>query len=150
VRLGLILRERRNRLGLSRREAAARVGLYVGTLDKIEGGAIRVRRFSVLVKLADGLDLRREELVIQAILDLEAREKGFDDRRRLRLAEARKSASLTQQGLADALGVPRAIVHSWEAGNSSPSEERRGPLAEALSVSEDELAALLRCRGHRA
>lgn len=38
------------------------------------------------------------------------------------LRSARKAAGLTQQGVFDALGIPRRSVQNWEAGINLPPE----------------------------
>lgn len=41
--------------------------------------------------------------------------------------------------LAELMGVSRNAVHRWESGTDTPSDDRLGPLAEALQVSVGEL-----------
>lgn len=48
------------------------------------------------------------------------------------LAPRRKAAGFTQAGLAVALGVSRALLAAWEAGNLWPSSERLPRMAELL------------------
>lgn len=52
----------------------------------------------------------------------------------------RKQANLTQEALAERLGVARQTVVKWESGESSPDLETAGKLAEILHVSLDDLA----------
>ena len=40
----------------------------------------------------------------------------------LRIRELRKQHGLTQQGLADLLGIPKRTIESWEIGNREPAE----------------------------
>ena len=40
----------------------------------------------------------------------------------LRIRELRKQHGLTQQGLADLIGIPKRTIESWEIGNREPAE----------------------------
>lgn len=51
----------------------------------------------------------------------------------------RKKRNLTQEGLAEAVGVTRQTVAKWENGESMPDLELAGKLAAALDVSLDDL-----------
>jgi tetratricopeptide (TPR) repeat protein/transcriptional regulator with XRE-family HTH domain len=62
---------------------------------------------------------------------------------RRRLAERRKALGLTQEALADAMGVERTTVVRWERGESAPLPLIRPKLARALRVSADRLEELL-------
>ena len=48
------------------------------------------------------------------------------------LAELRKRADMTQQQLADSLGIPQSTVARWESGVQSPRIESVQPLADSL------------------
>src|SRR5581483_796060 len=50
------------------------------------------------------------------------------------LRAARIQAGLSQEGLADALGVAQRTVSNWERGETAPSPERAARLAELLHV----------------
>lgn len=52
----------------------------------------------------------------------------------------RKQAELTQEELAERVGVARQTVVKWEAGESTPDLESAARLAEVLQVSLDDLA----------
>ncbi|WP_308280891.1 helix-turn-helix transcriptional regulator [Streptomyces lomondensis] len=65
-------------------------------------------------------------------------------RRRQRLAQRRQAMGLTQEGLAEHLGVDRSTVVRWEAGTASPRPWMRPRLAETLGVSVTELVELLK------
>ncbi len=52
----------------------------------------------------------------------------------------RKKRNLTQEALAEAVGVTRQTVAKWENGESVPDLELAGKLADALDVSLDDLA----------
>ena len=56
------------------------------------------------------------------------------------LVQMRKLLSMTQEELAEKVGVTRQAVAKWEAGDSLPDLEKSKLLAEALNVSLDELA----------
>lgn len=62
---------------------------------------------------------------------------------RRRLAERRKALGLTQEALADLMGVERTTVVRWERGESAPLPVVRPKLARALRISADRLAELL-------
>jgi transcriptional regulator with XRE-family HTH domain len=63
--------------------------------------------------------------------------------RRLRLAQRRRAAGFSQEGLANLLGVDRSTVVRWEAADTEPQPWLRPKLAEALGVTGEELRALL-------
>ena len=56
-----------------------------------------------------------------------------------RLNELRRQAGLTQEGLADLLGVTRQAVQKWESGASRPDLENLAALARYFNVSLDYL-----------
>jgi transcriptional regulator with XRE-family HTH domain len=64
--------------------------------------------------------------------------------KRRRLADRRKSVGHTQESLAEKLGVDRTTVVRWERAESEPQPWVRQGLAEALRISVDRLAELLR------
>ena len=55
------------------------------------------------------------------------------------LAEMRKKAGYSQEGVAEKLGVSRQAVSRWETGEASPDTENLIALAELYNVSLDEL-----------
>ncbi len=63
--------------------------------------------------------------------------------RRQRLSQRRKAVGLTQESLAQRLGVDRSTVVRWEAGDTEPLPSIRPEVARALQVSTDQLAELL-------
>ena len=56
-----------------------------------------------------------------------------------RLIALRKERGLTQQGLADAVGIHVQQIKRYEAGSSEPSAEALRKLARTFSVSTDQL-----------
>jgi tetratricopeptide (TPR) repeat protein/transcriptional regulator with XRE-family HTH domain len=62
---------------------------------------------------------------------------------RRRLAERRKALGLTQEALAELMGVERTTVVRWERGETGPLPWMRPKLARALRVSADRLEELL-------
>ena len=54
-----------------------------------------------------------------------------------RLYELRKKAGLSQEGLADLVGVTRQAVQKWEAGSSRPDMDNLAALARYFNVSLD-------------
>ncbi len=52
----------------------------------------------------------------------------------------RKQAGLTQETLAERVGVARQTIVKWESGESAPDLEAAGRLAEVLGVTLDDLA----------
>ncbi|MBR2602442.1 MAG: helix-turn-helix domain-containing protein [Clostridia bacterium] len=55
------------------------------------------------------------------------------------LQKLRKQKSMTQEALAEAVGVARQTIAKWEAGESTPDLEISGRLASALEVTLDDL-----------
>ena len=55
------------------------------------------------------------------------------------LQKLRKQKSLTQEALAEAVGVARQTIAKWEAGESTPDLEISGRIASALEVTLDDL-----------
>ena len=56
-----------------------------------------------------------------------------------KLKEARKQASLSQEQLAEKLGVSRSAVAKWETGNGIPDVGNLKVIAQLLNVSIDYL-----------
>lgn len=63
--------------------------------------------------------------------------------KRLRLAARRKAVGLSQERLAEMLGVDRSTVARWERADTEPQPWQRPRLARALKISGEELAVLL-------
>jgi transcriptional regulator with XRE-family HTH domain len=63
--------------------------------------------------------------------------------RRHRLAQRRKAVGLSQERLAEKLGVDRSTVVRWERADTDPQPWHRPRLAAALKVSIEDLAELL-------
>ncbi|MBQ4054132.1 MAG: helix-turn-helix transcriptional regulator [Clostridia bacterium] len=59
-----------------------------------------------------------------------------------RIKELRKKSALTQQALADLLGVTDKAVSKWECGLTTPDVYMIGPLTKILHTSADELLGL--------
>ena len=57
-----------------------------------------------------------------------------------RLLTLRKQAGLSQQQVADAVGVTRQTVSNWELGQGAPALDRAAALARLYGVSIDDLA----------
>ncbi|HET8658177.1 MAG TPA: helix-turn-helix transcriptional regulator [Micromonosporaceae bacterium] len=64
-------------------------------------------------------------------------------RRRWRFVERRKTVGLSQEKLAEVIGVDRITVVRWENGDYAPQPGQRPLLAKALAVSVEELHVLL-------
>ena len=56
------------------------------------------------------------------------------------LVQLRKLNDMTQEELAEAVGVTRQAIAKWEAGDSVPDLERSKAIADAFGVSLDDLA----------
>lgn len=61
-----------------------------------------------------------------------------------RIREARKQAGLTQEELAERIGVSRTAISRFELGEIEPSLRNLSALAESLNVSADRLLGLPR------
>ncbi|MGN0985714.1 MAG: helix-turn-helix transcriptional regulator [Candidatus Enterenecus sp.] len=57
----------------------------------------------------------------------------------MRIKECRKNADMTQQQLADSMGVVRSSVTNWELEVSLPGPRQLPLLAQVLGVTIDEL-----------
>jgi transcriptional regulator with XRE-family HTH domain len=68
-------------------------------------------------------------------------------RRRQRLVDRRRVVGLSQERLAEAVGVDRKTVARWETTGSWPQPQQRPRLAKALGVSMEQLQELLRMEG---
>jgi transcriptional regulator with XRE-family HTH domain len=64
---------------------------------------------------------------------------GMSQKFGVHLAELRKAAGLSQNQLADKLGVPQSNISFWEQWEKPPRGEVLPKLAEVLGVSMDEL-----------
>lgn len=56
-----------------------------------------------------------------------------------RIRELRKAKKLSQQELADKLGVDRSTIAKWETGTNSPRTNKLHQLAKVLDCSLEEL-----------
>jgi len=56
-----------------------------------------------------------------------------------RLVAARKARGLTQEGLADLVGLTKLQIYRYERGSSQPTLDALKKIAQALSVTIDEL-----------
>ena len=56
------------------------------------------------------------------------------------LVQLRKLKSMTQEDIAEKVGVTRQAVAKWESGETMPDLEKSRLLAETLGVSLDDLA----------
>jgi transcriptional regulator with XRE-family HTH domain len=63
--------------------------------------------------------------------------------RRYRLAQRRKAVGLSQERLAETLGVDRSTVVRWERADTDPQPWHRPRLAAALNISIEDLADML-------
>lgn len=63
--------------------------------------------------------------------------------RRRRFAQRRRTMGLSQEGLAERLGVDRSTVLRWEAGDTEPQPWLRPKLARVLEISNEQLDELL-------
>jgi DNA-binding XRE family transcriptional regulator len=74
-----------------------------------------------------GAELRCERREPREALGMVVKRRSF--------AQARKAAGYTQESLAERLGVDRATVTRWEAGETEPQPWQRPRLAESFGVS---------------
>ena len=58
----------------------------------------------------------------------------------MRIRKARRHAELTQQALADRMGVTRGAVANWECADAVPAARRMGRIAKVTGVSYEWLA----------
>ena len=58
------------------------------------------------------------------------------------IKEARKAAGLSQQGVTDALGIPKRTLQDWESGKRTPPEWAEALVIEKLEkIAQDNQAA---------
>ena len=57
-----------------------------------------------------------------------------------KISELRKKNALSQENLAEKIGVTRQTISKWELGETSPDLKQANLLAKILKVSLDELA----------
>lgn len=58
------------------------------------------------------------------------------------IKDARHAAGLSQQGVADALGIPKRTLQDWEAGKRTPPEWAEALVIEKLEkIAQDNQAA---------
>ena len=58
------------------------------------------------------------------------------------IKEARQAAGLSQQGVTDALGIPRRTLQDWESGKRTPPEWAEALVIEKLEkIAQDSQAA---------
>lgn len=57
----------------------------------------------------------------------------------MRIREIREARGMTQQQLAEGMGVVRSAIANWEAGISSPRSDMLTQLADSLHCTIDEL-----------
>jgi transcriptional regulator with XRE-family HTH domain len=90
----------------------------------------------------DGGELRR----CQVVQDVSGKDKSMTFRRE-RLVRRRRMLGLSQQQLAERVGVDRSTVVRWERGESLPHPWHRPKMARALKLTAEELDGLLLDRG---
>ena len=56
-----------------------------------------------------------------------------------KIAELRKAAGLTQENLADKLGIKQGAIAMWESGKAMPRTDKLPLLAQLLGCTIDEL-----------
>jgi transcriptional regulator with XRE-family HTH domain len=82
---------------------------------------------------------------------LETSRKGVGlGRTRSRLVQRRKALGLSQEGLAEAVGVDRSTAARWERGETSPQPWHLSRLAHVLDTSAEDVAELLADADHHA
>ena len=59
-----------------------------------------------------------------------------------KIKQERSKTSLSQEALAEAVGVSRHLIGKWENGSSQPNADQILPLAKAFGISVDELERL--------
>lgn len=99
--------------------------------------------------------LRRNALPKHAVICVNVREvlhtrqnaKGVG-MKRIHLARRRRTIGLSQEALAEQLGVDRSTVMRWESGERTPQPWQRPNLVMALKVSMEELDVLLSSGDH--
>ena len=56
-----------------------------------------------------------------------------------KILELRKKNNLSQEKLAESIGVSRQTISNWELGETSPDLKQAGELSKILNISLDEL-----------
>lgn len=60
------------------------------------------------------------------------------------IRQRRQRLGYSQQQLADAIGVSKSALRSWEYGLSAPNHDRIGPLVRTLGIADNALTAIYR------
>jgi len=131
--IGARIKERRRALGLSQKQLGKVVGVTYANISHWEQG-VNNPRPNKLQRLSNALDTTIEYLLNGAgELWAERRIKRFSDR----LRAARVLNCLTQDELAEKVGVTSACVSQWELGIVKPRPNKLDAISVALDVSVD-------------
>lgn len=122
----------REAAGLTKSKLAVLVGVSPPTVTDWESGAIASLSAENLLALCDVLHMTPHWLMRGEGLAPGEMLLGHDLGERIRAARVKKG--LTQEKLADALGVSKAAVSQWESNATCPRKEYISALAEILGV----------------
>lgn len=133
---GEMIKELRIKKGLSQEQLGKLVGVQRAAINKYEKGLVVNLKRKTIAKLAAALDVTPTQLM------------GWDE---VTAADAtissnikkyREAAGVSQQQLADFVGVPIARVISWERGERFPSVGQFEEICKALAVPADYLRSI--------
>lgn len=122
----------REAAGITKSKLAVLVGVSPPTVTDWESGAIASLSAENLLALCDVLHMTPHWLMRGEGLAPGEMLLGHDLGERIRAARVKKG--LTQEKLADALGVSKAAVSQWESNATCPRKEYISALAEILGV----------------
>ena len=118
------IQEARSKAGLTQQQLADAIGTTTQNISQYERG-VRNPKVETLRKIADALEVPVTEFLDETLISMTTGE---------RIRKARLRADMTQEQLANKLGICHNSISSWENGVNSISIETLKKIADALGV----------------
>lgn len=134
------LAEARRRMGLSREEAALKLGVHMLSIKNWEQGKNQPRaQFLPALARLYGLDMAE----LRKTLGLEELGREQASKRGQALRQARLRAGLSLEEAAWRMDVTASAVRQWETGKNRPKRQSQRKIAQAYGLEPKELERLL-------